>query len=68
MHRYNKPMNSHRRTKLRIWLAVIVFIITMAILIVSILPETRVQQVIPMPPITLPTPSPVGMLVFWRGL
>jgi hypothetical protein len=53
--------------KLRTWLAVIVFLIAMTILIISILPETRVQQVVPMPPITLPTLTPASLLAAWSG-
>ncbi len=57
-----------RRLSVRLWLAVIVLIIALVLLVISILPETRYQQVVPMPPIVLPSPTPTGLLLFWEGM
>ncbi len=62
-------MNPHgRRWKVRLWLAVIVLIIALVLLVISILPETRYQQVVPMPPIVLPAPTPTSLVIFWKGV
>jgi hypothetical protein len=57
-----------KRRQLRIWLAVIVFVLALLILAIATLPETRVRQVMPFPPITLPTATPVGLLDTWKGM
>ncbi len=62
-------MNPHgRRLKVRLWLAVIVLIMALTLLVISILPETRYQQVLPMPPVVLPVPTPTSLLIFWKGM
>ncbi len=60
------PRGLHLR--LRLWLAVIVLILALVLLVVSILPETRFQQVLPMPPVVLPSPTPIGLLICWKGM
>lgn len=54
--------------KLRAWLAIVLFILGLALLVLASLPETRLQQVSPFPPIVLPSPTPISMLDIWRGL
>ncbi len=62
-------MNPHgRRLRARLWLAVIVLIAALVLLVISILPEMRYQQVLPMPPVVLPTPTPTSRLIFWKGV
>lgn len=62
-------MNSYReRMKLRAWLAVVLFILGLLLLVLASLPETRLQQVMPFPPIVLPSPTPISMLDIWRGM
>ena len=52
--------------RLRFWLAVIVFIAAVAILLAALLPAPRIQQVLPVPPVVLPTPesTPTGGVLF----
>jgi hypothetical protein len=52
-------MASH---SLRFWLAAVIFIIAVVILVVSFWPEARTQQVVPMPPVVIPTAAPAGLL------
>lgn len=54
--------------KLRAWLAVVLFILGLVLLALASLPETRLQQVMPFPPITLPSPTPISMLGTWGGI
>ncbi len=62
-------MDSHRRRlKLRFWLALIILVIALVVLVLSSLPETRIQQVVPLPPVVLPTPTPVSLLFTWKGI
>ena len=62
-------MSSRRLSiSLRGWLAIIVLILALAVLVIASLPETRVQQVMPMPPIVLPSQTPVSLHLFWKGL
>jgi len=58
----------NQRKRLRIWLAAIVLVLALIILIMATLPETRLRQVMPLPPITLPTATPVGLLDAWKGM
>jgi hypothetical protein len=59
---------SKERMKLRAWLAVVLFILGLVLLALASLPETRLQQVMPFPPITLPSPTPISMLGTWGGI
>jgi hypothetical protein len=47
---------------------VIVLIMALVLLVISILPETRYQQVVPMPPVVLPVPTPTSLLILWEGM
>jgi hypothetical protein len=49
-------MASH---SLRFWLAAVIFLLALVFLIVSFWPEVRTQQVVPMPPVVLPSATPV---------
>lgn len=60
--------SQNQRKRLRIWLAAIVLVLALIILIMAALPETRLRQVMPLPPITLPTATPVSLLDAWKGM
>jgi len=49
--------------RLRLWLAVIIFFLALGLIIISFLPSPRIQQVLPVPPIILPTATPLGWLI-----
>ncbi len=51
-------MASH---SLRFWLAAVIFLLAVGFLVVSFWPEVRTQQVVPMPPVVLPSATPVGL-------
>ncbi len=62
-------MNLRRqRIKLRLWLAVIFLILAVIVLVISAAPQQRVQQVVPMPPVMLPSPTPVSLVIFGQGM
>ncbi|RPJ49574.1 MAG: hypothetical protein EHM21_06755 [Chloroflexi bacterium] len=62
-------MNSRRqRVKLRTWLALIILALALIVLVVSLWPETRLEQVLPMPPVILPSATPLGLLSAWGGI
>jgi hypothetical protein len=62
-------MNSRsQRHKLRFWLALMILVLALLVLVNSILPETRIQQVVPMPPVILPSPTPLSLLFAWKGM
>jgi hypothetical protein len=54
-------MNSRR---LRLWLAVLIFLFALGMIIISFLPSPRIQQVLPVPPLILPTGTPIGWIIF----
>ncbi len=64
LHRYNRPMNSRgQRATLRIWLAVLFLIFALVMLVISLLPEMRARQLIPMPDlvsINVENPTPAA--------
>jgi hypothetical protein len=45
---------------LRFWLAAAIFLLAVLILFFSLLPAVHIQQVIPMPPVVLPTATRVA--------
>jgi hypothetical protein len=49
--------------RLRLWLAVILFVAAVGIIVLSLLPGVRVQQVLPVPPVQVPTPSAMFFLL-----
>ncbi len=51
---YNNAMNSR---KLRFWIALVVLCLALGLLLASTLPLARVRQVVPLPPVALPTPA-----------
>jgi hypothetical protein len=62
-------MDSRRqRLKLRFWLAIIILILALVVLVISIYPQARVQQVLPMPPVILPSATPLSLLSAWKGM
>jgi hypothetical protein len=62
-------MDSRRqRHRLRLWLALIILILALVVLVVSLLPGTRIEQVLPMPPVVLPSATPISLLFPWKGM
>lgn len=62
-------MDSHRqRHKLRFWLALIILGLALVVLAASLSPGTRIEQVLPLPPVSLPTATPLSLLCAWKGI
>jgi hypothetical protein len=58
-------MNLHQQPKkLRLWLAVILLILSVIVFWIATAPEMRVQQVVPLPPVVLPSPTPISLAAF----
>jgi hypothetical protein len=49
--------------RLRLWLAILIFLIALVLLTASMLPLLRYQQVIPMPPVVLPEPVSLFLML-----
>lgn len=58
-------MNSQ---KLRLVLAAVILVFALGILIISSLPAARIQQVMPVPPVALPSLTPVSLWLGWKVL
>jgi hypothetical protein len=62
-------MDSHgRRRTLRLWLALIILFLALIVLGFSLSPGTRIEQVLPMPPVVLPSATPLSLLSAWKGM
>lgn len=62
-------MHSHgQRHRLRLWLAIIIFVLALVVLAVSFSPGTRIEQTLPMPPVVLPSATPISLLFSWKGI
>jgi hypothetical protein len=66
---YNNSMNLPKPSRrLRLWLAVILLILALGLLAYSAFPPVHVQQVMPMPPVILPSPTPISLLDVLTGV
>ncbi len=54
--------------KLRLWLAIIILVLALAVLVFSLSPGTRIEQVLPMPPVVLPSATPLSLILAWKGM
>jgi hypothetical protein len=54
--------------RLRLWLAVIIFLIAVTLIAASLLPSPRLEQVFPVPPIVLPAATPVSWVFLLEGI
>jgi hypothetical protein len=56
-----------QRKRLRLWLAVAVFTVAVVLLLFAASPLGTIQQEIRLPPVSLPTLTPVSALLLWVG-
>ncbi len=57
-----------RLRQLRLWLAIIILVLALAVLVYSLSPGTRIEQVLPMPPVVLPSATPLSLISTWKGM
>jgi hypothetical protein len=56
-----------RRSPLRFWLAVGILILALIVFIAAAIPFGVIQQEIKLPPLSLPTATPLSFLLLWAG-
>jgi len=59
--------SSRQNLRLRLWLAATLFLIGLALLLFAVLPTTRFQQVLDLPPVVLPTATPISSFVLLQA-